>query len=274
MRLIAVDASLSICGIASGHVDAAEPRLEAVRMPTASKQGSLVDAWLRLSERLDACHHRLGGTDLVVVEDPPKAWSDDGSGRAKRQAGIGFGLGRAVQLVDTWAAVHGVECWLCPNGDMRAWGRQAARTVPRTAARSAASATGEAMRPEVMIGGGWRLRWSGCAHELHVGTLKDLAERPRRCPTCSGSGAAANERQQHKEPWVDIARQLWPGAVEEVITSARGRSKARAGVQVADYALSGVADACDAALLWGMVRDQHRHRGAREATQTHARGRT
>lgn len=209
----------------------------------------------------------------LVIERPPPNFKDKGDGRAKRQAVIGVGIGRAMELAAVWGYMQNrglplVRVRFIENGTWRAWAAERARTAPDTAPKVAASARAPTTplvtaRPPTRRadGPGWVMRYQGCEHELVCENLVALQNRPQTCHACAALGATSGSHAskastsskphplEHKRPWVELATRLWPDAVDEVVREARATARS------ADepYQLTGVADACDAALLWGFV---------------------
>jgi len=210
----------------------------------------------------------------LVIERPPPAFKDKGDGRAKRQAVIGVGIGRAMELAAVWGYMQNrgsrlIDVRFVENGAWRAWAAERARTAPDAAPKLAASARAPTTplttaRPPTrrVDGTGWVVRYQGCEHELVCEDLVALKNRAMTCHACAALGATSGSRAsktssasskphplEHKRPWVELATRLWPDAVDEVVREARATARS------ADepYQLTGVADACDAALLWGFV---------------------
>lgn len=206
----------------------------------------------------------------LVIERPPPSFKDKGDGRAKRQAVIGVGIGRAMELAAAWGYMQNrgtriVAVSFVENGVWRAWAAERARTAPDTAPKAAASARAPttplvtAMNPVRRADApGWVVRYQGCDHEIVCETLTALQARPQTCRACAAPAGRTSKTSsasskphplEHKRPWVELATRLWPDAVDEVVREARATARS------ADepYQLTGVADACDAALLWGFV---------------------
>lgn len=224
----------------------------------------------------------LGFTVTLAIEKPPPTFKDDGTGRAKRQAVIGVGIGRAMELAAAWAYMKNrhllfageriVTVRFVENGVWRAWAVDRARTAPNNAPKVASASRAPtaplrtAKDPVRNPGGpGWVIRYHGCDHELVCETLTALQDRPMTCRACAAppNGSASSSRTskasssasskphplEHKRPWVELATRLWPHAVDEVVREAR----AGARTDAEPYQLSGVADACDAGLLLGFI---------------------
>ncbi len=194
-------------------------------------------------ERLWPTLDRLAGDDLreLVIERPPDHWKDDGTGRAKLQARVGFAIGAIVGLLTAWGHMRGVPVRWVPNGEWRRWAVEQMRRVDATRSPSAPRVT--ARRPEVLDGGGWQIAFDGCDHTWTASTFAELSRRPERCPTCE---RRVVDPLEHKRPFVELARALHPDFDAWVITQ-RGRSRRD------DHAIPGVADVADAALLLDYV---------------------
>ena len=299
--IITVDPSTSCFGLAWGvaeHGNVPTPTLR--RVLVLDEPGGVMERtalerlWPALDHALEDVirpfahdHHAgipLGFTVRLAIERPPPTFKDDGTGRAKRQAVIGVGIGRAMELAAAWAYMQNrhtriVDASFVENGLWRAWAADKARTAPDAAPKLAARAVAPvaavttAMNPvRNPAGAGWVTRYRGCDHEIVCETLTALQARPMTCRACAGAGSAASARAskgsasglassssssstskphplEHKRPWVELATRLWPDAVEEVVREARAGARS----STEPYQLTGVADACDAALLLGFM---------------------
>ncbi len=276
--IITVDPSTACFGLAWGVTTPKLKRVLVLDEPGGVMERTALERlWPALDRALDEMLDALGYRDRVpldftvdlVIERPPPNFKDDGTGRAKRQAVIGVGIGRAMELAAVWGYMKGrgsrlIDVRFVENGVWRAWAADKARTAPDAAPKLAASGRAPvaplvtARPPARRIDGpGWVVRYQGCEHELVCEDLVALQARPQTCRACAApaGGAKASPTSskphplEHKRPWVELATRLWPDAVDDVVREARATARS------ADepYRLTGVADACDAALLWGFV---------------------
>jgi len=280
MRLVTVDPSRSCYGVAAGDRTEGLSALHAVRNLHDDADTSRATATRRLWPLLDSL-----APEVVLVERPPSTVSERqvarrGGATRGSQAVIGFGLGRAVELVGAWCYMRDVRFGLVENGAWRrfaiGWmrqglGEEAARpgasskpSAPESSTpTSRSSAT--ARQPELVSPGTYRVTFDGCDHALTFRGWQELVKRPSTCPTCATVAQReartarvlppASKREgapgdlDHKAPFVALARALYPTMLEPMIADARKRAKA----DTLDHELAGVADAADAALLWRYV---------------------
>ena len=293
--IITVDPSTSCFGLAWGvaeHGNVPTPTLR--RVLVLDEPGGVMERtalerlWPALDHARDELLTALGYRDCIpldftikmAIERPPPTFKDKGDGRAKRQAVIGVGIGRAMELAAAWAYMQNrhtriVDASFVENGLWRTWAADKARTAPDAAPKLAARAVAPVAAITTALppvrnpaGAGWVTRYRGCDHEIVCETLTALQVRPMTCRACAGAGSASSSRAskasaasssapstskphplEHKKPWVELATRLWPDAVEGVVREARAGARASTG----PYQLTGVADACDAALLLGFM---------------------
>jgi hypothetical protein len=278
MRLMTVDPSRACYGVAvGGDADGLE-ELHAVRNLRDDADTSRATA----TKRLWPLFTKLR-PEAVIVERPPVTVSERqvarrGGKTRGSQAVIGFGLGRAVELVGAWCYMHDVPFGFIDNGAWRraaiGWMRQGLgerAEAPDGAASAAPSkpltfaTVKTARQPELVSAGVYRIAFEGCDHALTFDGWMALQNRPETCPSCAAvakrNARAASvlppstERTgapgdlDHKAPFVALARALYPSLMGPLISDARKRAQA----STLDHELSGVADAADAALLWRYI---------------------
>ncbi len=280
MRLMTVDPSRACYGIAVGDRGTGLEALHAVRNLRDDANTSRATATERLWPLLSQLR-----PEGVIVEHPPVTVSERqiarrGGKTRGSQALIGFGLGRAVELVAAWCYMHQVPFGMVDNGAWRRaainWMRHADKRRPARGATSADSSAVSsqslsfasrktARPPELVSAGVYRIAFDNCDHSKTFDGWMALQNRPETCPDCAEI-AKRNARAasvlpppsvrtgepgdlDHKAPFVQLARALYPSLMEPLITRARQRARA----STLDHELSGVADAADAALLWRYV---------------------
>lgn len=272
MRLVTVDPSRSCYGVAAGDRAEGLSALHAVRNLHDDADTSRATATRRLWPLLDTL-----APEVVLVERPPSTVSERqvarrGGATRGSQAVIGFGLGRAVELVGAWCYMRDVRFGLVENGAWRrtaiGWMRQGlgedasapASTSTSTSKRSSATSRS----PELVSPGTYRVTFEGCDHALTFQGWQELVKRPSTCPRCAtiaqreartarvlppSKREGAPGDLDHKAPFVALVRALYPTLLDPMIADARKRAQA----STLDHELAGVADAADAALLWRYV---------------------
>lgn len=237
--VIAVDASSSMFGIAAGVTSVGVAAAVRCLNERTLERTTRERLWPTL-DKIAEGRERV----LLVVEEPPESFHDDGTGRAKRQAVIGTRLGISIGLTLAWGHMRtNVETCLLPNGEWRKWAKaqmKAEHFTSDSAVRSEKLSPATARNPLMWPGGGWRITFEGCDHHWDAADFRQLTKRPSTCPTCSPTRAGPT-RNEHKAPFVDGAMGRW-SVVRAFALELRVPGRA-------DHDTPGVADVCDAAWM-------------------------